>query len=201
VVHIVLPLAVPAAFGFAILYRWGREGRADADTVSVGLVVVLAVVVVGSMAWTGYSTSFADPKSDDNPLVQYAQPSGDVEPTLAEMRTLADRNDGTDVVLYGSHFHNPTGDDELARRPTCSNWFNSLPLPWYFEAGEMAVDCAPEETDLEAALQDDPPVVIAHEMNATAVDERIGDDYDRRVFLMRTDDTPFVFYVDETRLE
>jgi uncharacterized protein (TIGR03663 family) len=201
IVHVVLPLTVPAAFTFGILYRWGRDSQAEEDTVSVALVVLLTAVVVGSMAWTGYATSFADPKSDDNPLVQYAQPSGDVEPTLAEMRTLADQNEGTDVVLYGEHFHNPTGHEELERRPTCADWFNALPLPWYFEAGGMAVDCAPAEENLDAALGEDPPVVIAHGDESEAVDARIDDRYDRRVYLMRTTDTPFVYYVDESRLE
>jgi uncharacterized protein (TIGR03663 family) len=201
VVHIVLPLAIPAAYGLGILYRWGRDAQLDDDTVSVALVVLLGVVLVGSMAWTGYATSFADPKSDDNPLVQYAQPSGDVEPTLTDMRTLADQNEGTDVVLYGEHLYNPTGNEELERRPTCSNWFNSLPLPWYFEAGEMNVNCAPDNGTLESALAENPPVVIVHADERGAVDERIDDRYEARVHLMRTFDTPFVFYVDESRLE
>jgi uncharacterized protein (TIGR03663 family) len=201
VVHIVLPLSIPAAAGLAVLYRWGEDARADEDTVSVALTVLLAVLVVGSMLWTGYATSFADPKSEDNPLVQYAQPSGEVEGTLAHVRTLADRNDGTDVVLYGGHFQNPTGHEELERRPTCANWFNALPLPWYFESGGMNVTCAPEPADLERALAEDPPVVIAHRKNASAVDERIDDRYDRRGYLMRTTAEPFVYYVDESRLE
>jgi len=200
-VHVVLPLTVPAAFAMGLLYRLGDEARVDEDTVSVALAAVLAVVVVGSIAWTGYATSFADPKSDDNPLVQYAQPSGDVESTLADMRTLADENVGVDVVLYGGHLRNPTGDEELERRPTCAAWFNSLSLPWYFEAGEMVVDCAPEEPELEAALADDPPVVIAHQKNATAVDERIDDRYERRTFDMRSSGEPFVYYVDVSRLD
>ena len=201
VVHIVLPLSIPASYGLGVLYGWAEDARVDGDTVSVALSVVLAVLVVGSMLWTGYATSFADPKSDDNPLVQYAQPSGDVEPTLAEMRTLADRNEGTDVVLYGGKLHSPTGHEELERRPTCADWFTLLPLPWYFESGEMAVDCAPETSDLDAALADDPPVVLAHRENASDVDQRIDDRYDRREIMMRTTGEPFVYYVDETRLE
>jgi uncharacterized protein (TIGR03663 family) len=201
VVHIVLPLAIPAAYGLGILYRWGRDAQLDDDTVSVALVALLGVVLIGSMAWTGYATSFENPKSDDNPLVQYAQPSGDVEPTLTDMRTLADENDGTDVVLYGEHLYNPTGDEELERRPTCSNWFNSLPLPWYFEAGDVNVDCAPDNGTLDSALAENPPVVIVHADERGAVDERIDDRYEARVHLMRTFDTPFVFYVDESRLE
>ncbi|MFQ3319777.1 MAG: hypothetical protein ACI8UR_001346 [Natronomonas sp.] len=200
-VHIVLPLTIPAAFAFGLLYRWGRDAERDEDLVSVALVVVIAIVLVGSVAWTGYATSFADPKSDSNPLVQYAQPSGDVEATLADMRTLADQNEGTDAVLYGEHFHSPTGGEELERRPVCSNWFNALPLPWYFEASDMDVDCAPDNATLDEQLADDPPVVIAHSSESAAVDERIPDRYDRRVFLMRSSDTPFVFYVDESQLE
>lgn len=201
IVHTVLPLTIPAAYAFGGLYRWGREADRDDDLVSVALVVLLAFVLVGSMVWTGYGTSFADPKSDDNPLVQYAQPAGDVEPTLEDMRTLADRNDGTDVVLYGEHFSNPTAGDELERRPTCSNWFNSLPLPWYLEAGRMDTDCAPDESALDEALAGDPPVVVAFHDEADAVDQRIDDRYDRRVVEMRSYGNEFVFYVDESRLD
>ncbi len=200
VVHVVLPLSVPAAYAFGGLYRWGRAAHRDDDLRRAALAVAIAVVLVGSMAWTGYATSFADPKSPDNTLVQYAQPSGDLEPTLADMRALAAEHEGTDVVLYGEHLYNPV-DEELERRPTCSNWFAALPLPWYFEAGEMEVDCAPDEEALEGALADDPPVVVAHANERQAVDDRIDDRYDDRVFLMRTTDTPFVFYVDESRLD
>ena len=152
------------------------------------------------MGWTTVATSFAAPQSDDNPLVQYAQPGGDLEPTLSDTRTLADENEGTDVVLYGSRLHNPV-DDELERRPTCSSWFDALPLPWYFEAGNVAVDCAPDNESLERALTEDPPVVVAHADDRAAVDERIDDRYDARVHLLRSYDTPFVFYVDESRLD
>ena len=74
-----------------------------------------------------------------------------------------------------------------------------MPLPWYFEAGNVTADCAPNGTALEAALADDPPVIVAHEDDRAAVDERVGDDYDVRVRRMRSRDTPFVFYVDESR--
>lgn len=202
VVHIVLPLTIPAACGFGILYRWGRDADREGDMVSVALAALIALLLIGSMVWTGYGTSFADPKSDDNPLVQYAQPAGDVEPTLVDMRTLADANDGgPDVVLYGEHFYNPTDDEELERRPTCSNWFNALPLPWYFESGGMQVDCAPDETALDASLGDDPPVIVAFHDEADAVDSRVDDRYDRRVVEMRSYGNEFVFYVDESRLE
>ena len=198
-VHVVMPLTIPAAYALGTLVRWGREASADEDAVSVALVTVVVVLAVASMGWTTVTTSFAAPQSDDNPLVQYAQPGGDLEPTLSDTRTLADENEGTDVVLYGEHLYNPV-DDELELRPTCSDWWNALPLPWYFEAGDVAVDCAPDNESLERALAEDPPVVVAHVDDRAAVDERVDDRYDARVHLLRSYDTPFVFYVDESRL-
>ncbi len=200
VVHVVLPLCIPAAVALGTLARWGREARADRDLVSVALAVAVAVVLVGSMGATAYATSYANPQSPDNPLVQYAQPAGDLEPTVRDIHALADRNEGTDVVLYGEHLWNPV-DDELERRPTCSNWFNALPLPWYFEAGDVDADCARNGTMLREDLTGNPPVVIAHRTDRGELENRLGDRYTARVHLMRATDTPFVFYVDESRLE
>ena len=200
VVHVVFPLTLPAAVALGVLAHVGREARVDRDHVSLALVGALVVVLVGSKAGTAYATSDANPQSPDNPLVQYAQPAGDLKPTIHDMYALAEDNEGTDVVLYGEHLYNPV-DEELVRRPTCSNWFNGLPLPWYIEAGDVDADCAKNASMLVAALETDPPVVVAHADERGPVDERVDDRYDARVHRMRATDTPFVFYVDESRLE
>jgi uncharacterized protein (TIGR03663 family) len=200
VVHVVLPLSIPAAVALGALARWGRAARENRDWISVALVVALVAVLVGSMGVTAYATSYDNPYSPNNPLVQYAQPAGDLEPTIHDVHALAARNDGTDVVLYGEHLYNPV-DDELERRPTCSNWFNALPLPWYLEAGDVDADCAENASMLDAALRDDPPVIVAHANERGPVEDRVGDRYDARRHRMRATDTPFVFYVDESRLE
>lgn len=200
VVHVILPLAIPAAYAAGILTRWAREAHDADDRIGLGLILLIGIVLIGSMAGTGYATTYADPKADTNPLVQYAQPAGDVEPTIRDMETLAAQTEGTDVILYGEHFHNPTGQEELERRPTCANWFNALPLPWYFEAHDMTVECAPTAADLETALAGDPPVVIAHADDRAAVDQRIDDRYTQRIHLMRNTDTPFIYYLDDTQL-
>ena len=201
VVHIVLPLAVPAAVGAGLLYDVARRARTDRDAPSVAIAVALAALLVTSALWTGYATSVAEPTDDDNPLVQYAQPSGELAGTLADTRTLADRNDGTDAVVAGDELTDATSGGELDRRPRCADWYGILPLPWYFEAGELDVDCASDAAALEAELADGPPVVIVDGSEAELVDERIDDRYDRRTHRMRASDTPFVYYVDESRLE
>ncbi len=199
-VHIVLPLSIPAAAGAAALYGLARGAWVDGDTVGLALSVGLAALLVGSVLWTGYATSFAQPTADDNPLVQYAQPSGELTATLVDVRTLADEGDGTDVVIAGEALSNPTVAGEVDRRPNCADWFGILPLPWYFEAGGIASDCAPDGASLEDSLEDDPPAIVAAEADAPLVEDRIDDRYDRRVHNMRSTDTPFVYYVDESRL-
>ena len=203
VVHIVLPLAVPAAVALGALCETGLEAARDDDTVSAALAVALVVVLVGSMAWTGYATSAVDTTDDDNPLVQYAQPSNDLRQSLDEMSRLADDNEaGPDVIVYGQELSDPTPDAELDRRPACVDWFETLPLAWYFEADDITVACAPIEGDLSSALEThDPPVVIAHEDDRLGVDNRVDDRYEDRTVMMRTTDTPFVYYTDTERLD
>ena len=200
VVHVVLPLSLPAAFGANALYGIGRDARIDGDTASAAVSVAVAVLLVGSVLWSGYATSVAGPTDDDNPLVQYAQPSNDLRATLVETRELADRTDGADVVLAGGNLTNPSSGGELDRRPNCADWFDIVPLPWYFEAGGIEADCAPTERAVGRALEEDPPVVIVTETQADIVDERIADRYDRRTHRMRTTDTEFVYYVDGSQL-
>ncbi|MFT4908978.1 MAG: hypothetical protein ACI9TI_000130 [Natronomonas sp.] len=200
VVHVVLPLSLPAAFGAGALYGIGRDARVDGDTLSAAVSVAVAALLVGSVLWSGYATSVAGPTDDDNPLVQYAQPSNDLRATLVETRELADRTDGADVVLAGGNLTNPSSGGELDRRPNCADWFDIVPLPWYFEAGGIEADCAPTERAVGRALEEDPPVVIVTETQADIVDERIADRYDRRTHRMRTTDTEFVYYVDGSQL-
>ena len=200
VVHVVLPLSVPAAFGAGVLYGVGRDAQIDGDTVSAAVSVGLAALLVASVLWSGYATNVAGPSDDDNPLVQYAQPSSELRSTLVETRALADRSGGTDVVLAGGNLSNPSSGGELDRRPNCADWFDILPLPWYFEAGGIDVECAPTAPAIEDAIADEPPIVVVTETEADLVDGRIDERYDRRVHRMRTTDTPYVYYVDDSRM-
>jgi uncharacterized protein (TIGR03663 family) len=199
-VHVVLPLSIPAAVGAGVLYDVGRDAWLDEDTLSTALSVAIAVVLVGSMLWTGLATNVSSTTSEQNPLVQYAQPASDLRTTLVDLRTLADQNDGTDVVLVGENLSNPTSGDELEHRPTCADWFEILPLPWYFEAGDVEADCAASASALNESLAEEPPVVVVTGDEEHLVAGRL-DDHERRPHRMRTTDTWYVYYVDESRLE
>ncbi|MFP4626796.1 MAG: flippase activity-associated protein Agl23 [Natronomonas sp.] len=203
-VNVVVPLSIPAAVALGWLFRAGRNSIKDGDAVSTVIVALIVVILVGSMIGTAYSTSFERPHTDDNPLVQYAQPGTDLQPALSDVQRLADENEGTDVLLYGEYFtasaerSEPDAPTELDRRPRCSNWFNALPLPWYFEASDATVACADGTDEFDDALAESPPVVIVHDDDRDDLDGRL-DGYRSETHFLRSTDTPVIFYFDESR--
>ena len=83
---------------------------------------------------TVYETSFAEPQSPNNELVQYAQPVSEMKPLLGEFRRIVASNNGTDVLYYGD---DPkfNGDELYAPNPQSHDmpiagegWFERLPF-------------------------------------------------------------------------
>ena len=185
VIHVAVPLVVPAAVGIAVVARVCLQGVRDAGgldairgarstsldrsalvTLLAGLVLVVAAVHTGFVV---YDTSFENSQNPDNALVQYAQSSSEMKPLLGEIRQIARTNNGTDVFYYGD---NPDFDgDELAADDPSSydsppaeiSWFRRLPFAWYFEADGAVTDSTANATNLSRVVQSDdrPPVVIA----------------------------------------
>lgn len=185
-VHAVVPLAVPAAVGAGVLYRRGRTALAAENRTAVAAVVVAFLLVVGQVSYVAVENVYLDDQSDANPLVQYAQPADDLQPAVATMRAVSERNRGTDVLLYGDFLvSNTTGHLE----PKCSEWFNILPLPWYFAANDVAVSCAQNPDTLESTMdRGRPPVVIGLSSDAEFLVARLAG-YEKRSYVIRTKDT------------
>ncbi|WP_136715738.1 flippase activity-associated protein Agl23 [Halorientalis salina] len=190
--HAVVPLAIPAAVGLALIVRWGRSALARDDALTVGLSAVLLLVLVGVVAFSALSWVYLQPQSNDNKLVQYAQPGGDIQPSLDRMAAASARNDnGTDVLLYGSFFVD--GAENATRSPACAKWFNSLPLPWYFEMHNSTVDCAQNSVQLDEFESDPPPVIISRKSEQATVRQRFPD-YWMATYELRTFGTETVFF-------
>ena len=176
VTHAVVPLAIPAAAGAALIYRWGREAYEGGDDVGLGLAVVVLLLVGGHLAGTAVTTAYANPQGEDNVLVQYAQPEGD----LREAVTLAglaarDHETGVDVVWYGDHFF-VEDESQTFRLPVADGeWYNRLPLPWYLEMHGATVNSTDSATELGDRLAEDPPpVVITRAPEAPEIADRMG---------------------------
>jgi uncharacterized protein (TIGR03663 family) len=187
-----VPLAIPAGVGLAVFYRWGKSARERDDTISTAITAIILLLVVFQVGQGLAIGVYTNDQSDENSLVQYAQPGGDLRGTLREMRSAAADHEGTDVLVYGEKLVD--GDSEATRHPPCVKWFDILPMPWYFAAHDATVDCAMNVSELDGSLEDPPPVVISRQSDAELVGSRLPE-YRSRTYEMRSFGTEMTFFV------
>ncbi len=206
-VHAVAPLAIPAAVGAGLLYRWGREAYEHDDssaTLAAGVVVLvvawqIAVPMVGAVYVHPQDDTMIPPLGEqtDNHIVQFGQPADGIGPTLEKMQAVARTNEGTDVLYYGHVNENgdyifyvrDEGDND--RIPAASGWYNRLPLPWYTELADAEVESTMDQQDLEGDL---PPVVITRSSKRDLVSARLEGyrAYDEELTLWGSETTVFI---------
>ncbi|PSP57482.1 TIGR03663 family protein [Halobacteriales archaeon QS_1_67_19] len=161
VIHIIVPLVVPAAVALALVGRVGVASVADGDAVSATLVGVILLAVAAQVGATAVDTAYVHAQSDDNELVQYAQSSSEMKPVLREVRDVAASNEGIDVIYYGSEFDSADeSSHDVPPAPRGSGWFARLPYAWYMEAYGVEHDST-ADPDVIASMDDKPPVVVA----------------------------------------
>jgi len=202
-VHVVVPLSVPAAVGLAAVVRWGSESLSADDVTGVAIAATILLLVTALVGNTAATRVYTNEHLEGNPLVQYAQPQESLRSDLAAMDRIATANgNGTDVVMYhGESGDAYDGDDAYVKedrgewndswwdtRPTCLKWYNSLPLPWYYAAGDVDVSCENRPDALVGQAQgDQPPIVITQRVDGTVPTERLeAAGYEPRTHRMRT---------------
>ncbi|WP_435097662.1 flippase activity-associated protein Agl23 [Halarchaeum sp. P4] len=197
-VHVVIPLAIPAAVGAGLLLSTVAATRRAEDDAGTVIAVALVVTVVGWMAVTGLSTAFLHPQ-EPGPLVQYGQPNGNLHPAIAEIDDAVQAHQGEsgpDVLYYGEHFYAASepsvAPDENFSEP--GHWTWRLPLPWYFEG--MGAQTA-STTQLSALNGTTPPVVITRAENYDEVASYL-EGYDAATYELTATGTPTVFFVRDT---
>ncbi|NHN46853.1 TIGR03663 family protein [Halostella sp. JP-L12] len=205
-VHAVVPLALPAAVGLAMIGRWGVDAYEDGDVVGVSAAVILVLLLVAQVGGAAMDTSYRDPAGTDNELVQYAQSSSDMKPTLETVYAVARENEGVDVMYYGDEFASPneSNADQPPAHP--GGWFERLPLAWYFEAEQHRLQGSDAElvvnstTDASEFDDDPPPVVISERSDAAAYESKL-DGYRAHQHERYLHDSAFVVFVDEDYLD
>ena len=201
--HAVVPLAVPAAVAVAALFRWGSEAVSVDDEFRAGVVTIVFVLVALVTLNAAVTMVYTNTTADGNELVQYAQPGQEFRQGVERMdQAITGHEGGPDVVVYygesgaqhddinayvGPNREN-WDDSWWNNRPTCMMWYNSLPLPWYFAAGEMDVTCENDRTNLGSlARTAPPPVVITQDFDTTAPEARLQTEgYNGETYRMRT---------------
>ncbi|MGZ0747211.1 flippase activity-associated protein Agl23 [Haloparvum sp. AD34] len=177
-VHVFVPLAIPAGVGLAALARYGRRSVAagDAARATAALLVLLAV---GAHAGVVVAEDAYGPQTAGNSLAQFAQPSDDLEPLVADMEQALADSDDPRIVYVGDRFYLP--DESTADQPPISPesardaWGERLPLPWYVERTGAETGSVVNADRMEGS----PAVVITDPGNAAAVDSRLSG-YERR---------------------
>jgi uncharacterized protein (TIGR03663 family) len=178
-IHVVVPLAIPAAIGLAMISRVSLENADEGDTIAAVAAAVVVIAIVGQVGVTAYDTSFAEPQGEDNELVQYAQPASEMKPLLGEVRETVTENDGTDVLYYGDD-PDFDGDEFYAPNPRShdtpiagAGWFERLPFAWYLEAYGAETNSTADAAAVQRAVAsgDRPPVVIAFDRAASCEKE------------------------------
>jgi uncharacterized protein (TIGR03663 family) len=207
-VHAIVPLAVPAAVGAALLFRWGRDAIRSGDVVGISLAVVVLVLAAGTTAATAADAAYLGATDRENEeVLQWAQPDSDLKPTLERVRQVAARNQGTDVLFYGTV--HPNTDEELFYMENESSglqpspgggWYDRLPLPWYLERYDANVTSTTPDTEPEDALDDPPPVVITYEWDREEVAPYL-EGYAAYEHEFKLWDEEIVVFVDESRLD
>ncbi|MGQ4555589.1 flippase activity-associated protein Agl23 [Halobellus sp. GM3] len=181
-VHVVVPLAVPAAVGVGFVVDAAREALAARDTVSVGLAALVVLAGVSGAA-AGNAAYFNSTDEADKQVLQWAQPENSLKPTIEVVGEVSDANDdGADVLFVGTR--PPSGDgevfyvrDESSLRtapPGGPAWHDRLPLPWYLERYGANVTSSPPDAEPAEALADPPPVVIAKDYDRNAVSAELS---------------------------
>lgn len=206
VTHAIVPLAFPAATGVALIYGWGREALDDADRIDTGLAALVLLLLSAQIAVTVVSTSYLNAQGEENIMVQYAQPEGDMRPALEAMDRAASDNTGLDVLWYSDFFY--VQNESLAYRLPIrdGDWYNRLPLPWYHEAGGATVNSTPDRPSLIRIVDAErPPVIVTclegdgcpTEGEMAEIGDRL-EGYREFRYEGRQFDMYFVFFIDET---
>jgi len=196
-INAIVPLAVPAGVGVALVYDRGREAAAAGNSAGARAVALALLVTAAGTGAVAAQTTYANPQGPDNVLVQYAQPAGEMQPTLQGIQEVSASNDGTDVLYYGDTFHNP---DDLTEQPELNithggytGWFERLPLPWYFDQYDAN---ASSTLHNETVVERQPPVVVALDDEDAALEDTLPErGYTRTVHQGYQYGRPVVFYV------
>ncbi|SFG16109.1 TIGR03663 family protein [Halopelagius inordinatus] len=188
-VHVLLPLSLPAAVGISLLLYGAvaavrttdatETGLASADAATVAA-VVLVFLAVFAQAGAVTASSVYGPSDRENRLAQFAQPSDDIEPLVANVSRFADGDRSTPEVLYVGSEYATGWDPGTEHPPVVDAWGNRLPLPWYFErAGVDEISTENVTTFDQGAERGDPvpPVVVTTPSLRGQMRDRLGEDY------------------------
>jgi len=187
-----VPLAVPAGVGLAMVVGWARDAF-HTDSVRFGVSAFLLVLVVGQVALGLAGGVYTNQTADDNALVQYAQPADDFRPAMAALE--GNVGDGTDVLFVNGDLVRES-PRQAGIEPTCSSISSALPLQWYVEMHGATADCAGSADEAAAVVASDRPTVVVAPASSRQRLAAALEGYESSTHRVRTHGSRLVFFVD-----
>jgi len=202
-VNALVPLSIPAGVGLAMVVRWTRDAL-HADALRFGISVFVLFLVVGQLALALGGGVYTNTTSDDNTLVQFAQPADDFRPAMAALDDDDTSDESADVLVVGGDYvrteTNEAGETVLNPRragiePRCTSISNTLPLQWYIEMYDAQGTCAVSAEDATTVVAEQGPTVVV--APPTMEDELAAelDGYRASTYGLRTTGNDAVFFV------
>ena len=200
-VNALVPLAIPAAVGLGFVFRRGREAFASGDRLRAGVVACALLLVAGQVGATAATTVYLQPQSAENPLVQYAQPTGDVRPAFDSLSAgtggTGGDGDPPTVVFYGETFVADSAESPIP--PPCTDLQRALPLQWYVARTNAEATCAVDRAALaEIRDEGDPAMVVSTTEDSDPLYATL-DGYGTRTVDLRASGRETVLFVDRRR--
>ncbi|MEF8884064.1 MAG: flippase activity-associated protein Agl23 [Haloarculaceae archaeon] len=206
-VNALVPLAIPAGIGLAMVVRWTRDAL-HADAVRFGISVFVLVLIVGQLSLALVGGVYTNATSDDNELVQFAQPADDFRPAMRALEDADTSDEDADVLFVGERLvrTRQTADDDTVLNPRqrgieplCTPISDTLPVQWYIEIEGATGTCAVTVENATAIVADQQPTVVVTEpvMQSALADELVG--YRASTYRLRTSGNEAVFFVRQDR--
>jgi uncharacterized protein (TIGR03663 family) len=196
-VHVLVPLSIPAAVGLASFVDFGRRAVASEEAVPIALTLLLVLAGGVHLGAVLVGDAYAPP-DDDSELAQYAQPSADLRPAMADATRAIEGNDGVDVLYVGSAY--VVADESTLEAPPVppgdrQAFSNRLPLAWYFESADAETASVGRP---EGLTENPPPVVVTTPALQEDVATRTGSGYQAYEVELGLYDRDVVFFVRTT---
>jgi uncharacterized protein (TIGR03663 family) len=193
-VNALVPLAIPAGVGLALVLGWARE-TLNGDAVRFAIAAFLVFLLVGQLSLALVSGGYLNPTGEDNTLVQYAQPADDFRPAFDTLAARAETHEGADVLFVGESYVRDS-PRRAGITPRCTSISETLPLQWYVKTAGATGDCVQSvDNASEVIASEDPILVIAPEQHQDALAPAL-DGYEPRIAGLRTYGSRAVFFVD-----
>lgn len=197
-VAVMLPLAIPAAVGVAMVGRWVVEAFRGEDRIGRGLMAFVIVVAVGLTAGNAVSLVYLNDQHSSNRLVQHGQPADDLDSLVADLDAAA-ATDAPDVLFYGntsmqgsfvrSGNVTATNGAYMNIRPVCADWTESFPIQWYMASTGADGECAQSVQALRYQVENETPdIVVVRETDDSVPTEWLSERYEATTYSLRSND-------------